>query len=303
MPALRALPPGWLGRPLLGWTRDRIRAYLARHGIRPVEDPSNRDPAPDRNHLRLRVLPAVAERWPGYRRAILGAAGWQRSAAGAVAMRARADWQRACRRSASGEALLSVREWLELDPRRGRAAIRHWCSLLGLDEPPGERTAAFREQCANARRDAQPMLDWPPAQLHAWRGRIWLDRKPLPPMDWSATWSDRRPLPLPAGGTLLWRGPAGAEDVPWHVGPAPPGARLRLRPGGHRRRAADLMREAGMPPWRRHALPALCVGGELVALGPDWIDADWARSVAPGEAPLAWRARPRGLLPSGVGTS
>jgi hypothetical protein len=63
------------------------------------------------------------------------------------------------------------------------------------------------------------------------------------------------------------------------------------------------MREAGMPPWRRHALPALCVGGELVALGPDWIDADWARSVAPGEAPLAWRARPRGLLPSGVGTS
>ena len=53
------------GRPLLGLRRSETRALVAAHGLTPVEDPSNADPAFRRNRVRAELLPlldAIAER-------------------------------------------------------------------------------------------------------------------------------------------------------------------------------------------------------------------------------------------------
>jgi tRNA(Ile)-lysidine synthase len=299
MAGLRPLPPGFLARPLLRCTRADILAYLEARGIEPVDDPSNRDPSFDRNYLRHRVLPTVAGRWPGYRSAVLRAADWQRSAAAAVDARARSDWQRTWTAAASGEALLALSQWLALEPNRACAVIRHWCSLHGLPEPPAPRLRDFRRQCLEARSDRQPLLDWPAAQLRAHRNALWLDRKPLPPDDWQLDWSPRAPAPLPAGGSLVLQGPRPRGlDGAWQLGPAPAGARLRPREGGRGRRVGELMREAGIPPWRRPALPALTIDGRLAAVATDWLDAAFSRQLSAAGARLEWRGRPRALLPS-----
>jgi tRNA(Ile)-lysidine synthase len=299
MAGLRPLPPGFLARPLLRCTRADILAYLEARGIEPVDDPSNRDPSFDRNYLRHRVLPAIARRWPGYRSAVLRAADWQRSAAAAVDARARSDWQRTWTAAASGEALLALSQWLALEPNRACAVIRHWCSLHGLPEPPTPRLRDFRRQCLEARSDRQPLLDWPAAQLRAHRNALWLDRKPLPPDDWQLDWSPRAPAPLPAGGSLVLQGPRPRGlDGAWQLGPAPAGARLRPREGGRGRRVGELLREAGIPPWRRPALPALTIDGRLAAVATDWLDAAFSRQLSAAGARLEWRGRPRALLPS-----
>ena len=55
---------GSLGRPLLGFTREQLRAQALAWKLAWLEDPSNQEPRHDRNYLRLHVLPALLARWP-----------------------------------------------------------------------------------------------------------------------------------------------------------------------------------------------------------------------------------------------
>jgi tRNA(Ile)-lysidine synthetase-like protein len=55
----------WLWRPLLNEPREVIEAYVAKLGLAPVEDPSNRDTALRRNALRHEVLPVLEMYFPG----------------------------------------------------------------------------------------------------------------------------------------------------------------------------------------------------------------------------------------------
>jgi tRNA(Ile)-lysidine synthase len=62
---LRGVLPvrGAVVRPLLGCTRDELRAFLAEHGERWVEDATNADLAQPRNRVRHELLPLLAQRY------------------------------------------------------------------------------------------------------------------------------------------------------------------------------------------------------------------------------------------------
>ena len=61
---------GIVVRPLLAHTREELRAYLRARGEAWREDPTNQDPALDRNFLRLFVFPLLEERFPAAKRAL-----------------------------------------------------------------------------------------------------------------------------------------------------------------------------------------------------------------------------------------
>lgn len=73
---LTALPPrdGQWVRPLIGWTRDEVRRELVRRGVPWRDDPTNLEPGPARNRIRLDVLPALALAHPGAERNLARAA-------------------------------------------------------------------------------------------------------------------------------------------------------------------------------------------------------------------------------------
>ena len=73
---LAALPPRdgrWI-RPLIDCSRDEVRRELASRGIGWRDDPTNLDPGPARNRIRLDVLPALAAAHPGAERNLARAA-------------------------------------------------------------------------------------------------------------------------------------------------------------------------------------------------------------------------------------
>ncbi|MGK7296826.1 MAG: tRNA lysidine(34) synthetase TilS [Candidatus Wenzhouxiangella sp. M2_3B_020] len=300
MRTLRAFGRGWLGRPLLEWNRNDIEAYLAEHELEPVSDPSNEECSPDRNYLRHRILPEIESRWPGYRASIRRVRGWQAAAANALDREAAADWRIAAERLPSGEPVLDVHRWLALPEHASYAVIRHWCTLAGLGSVPSDRLSEFREQCRAARADRQPLLDWEDAQLRRYRDRLWLDFKPETPRTWSAEWpSGKRTRSVPAGGYLEWTGPRpDSRSAAWRLAPPAAGERLRIGRGKPRRRVGDILRESGIPPWRRSALPALYIGDDLAAVCPEWPDAELAAWMAETNARLTWHERPPTLLPS-----
>lgn len=299
MRPLRRLAPGWLGRPLLAWSRAEILDYLRHHQIDYLRDPTNRDLSLDRNYLRHRVLPEIGRRWPGYRSSILQSSRWQAAAARSMNDDAERNLERLSRtRAGSGEATLDAAGWLALDPEQGFAVIRAWCTREAVGAPSTRPLREFRAQCTTARPDRQPVLDWPIGRLHAWRGRLWLDLEPAVPSDWRHEWLNSNRCPLPAGGSLVWSGVARSEiGNHWQLAAPPRGVRLQLQSDGAEKKLSELMREAGVPPWRRHAYPALSIDGRLCAVGVEWMDASFAKRLEQSGSRLEWQHRPATLIP------
>lgn len=296
--ARRRFRPGWLGRPLLGWSRADIEAVLADAGLRAVADPANLDRAHDRNFLRHDVMPLLEKRWPGYRSAIARTADRQRHAARVVRERAARDWAELARPRESGEWVIELGGWLARDAGAAIEVVREWCRRAELPPPASAGLEEFRSQCAQAAPDSQPKLAWPAGCLRAWSGRLWLDAGTAPIDSWRQDWIRAERIEVPAGGHLLLDPePPARFGRRWHISHLPPGARLRRRPDGPSQRVSELLRRAGLPPWRRRALPALFVDDVLRAVASDWLDHEFAEWLSASGGRLSWRGRPRTLLP------
>ena len=78
-------------RPWLGQPRTAIDAYVQRHRLQPVEDPSNDDPRLARNRLRLQVWPALTAAFGDAESTLAAAAQRAQEAAAALAELAAID--------------------------------------------------------------------------------------------------------------------------------------------------------------------------------------------------------------------
>ncbi|MCA1780392.1 MAG: tRNA lysidine(34) synthetase TilS, partial [Xanthomonadaceae bacterium] len=301
MRPLRRFGPGWLARPLLHWSRERILSYLTQHRLDYQMDPSNQDLSMDRNYLRHQVLPVIKQRWPAYRQSILQSRDWLAAAAAAVDERARDDFQALGHGPGHAPNTLNLPAWSALDDARALSVIRHWCRAEKLAAPPGPRLLSFRAQCRELAGDRQPLLDWCDGQLHAHAGRIWLDPKPQPGPTADTDWDWHHPCELACGGRLLVAGQR--PDIEhafgrhWRIGPPANGERLRTHSRRPRRTIAELLRHDGIPPWRRDAMPCLRIDGRLQAVGPDWLSVDLADWLARQGIKLTWQDRPDALKP------
>ena len=132
----------WLDRP-----REAIDAYVRRHRLAPVEDPSNADTRYARNRLRATVWPAFAAAFPQAEVALAASATRMQEAAQCLVELAQIDAT-----TVLGEGALQVEPWLALSAARRANLLRHWSGCWGaaglpetllqrlLDELPTART-------------------------------------------------------------------------------------------------------------------------------------------------------------------
>lgn len=287
MRAVRALGDAWQWRPLLSQPREALHAYAEAHGLAWIEDPSNALPDPDRNFLRLQLLPLMRQRWPH------AAASLARSAAlcaQADALLAAED--AALLRTHAGDDPRTLRvSALEALPAERRARLlRHWIRALGLPPLPANGIGQVETGLLDARADAEASFAWAGARVLRWRDFLHADRlrAPLPP-DWSTQWDGRAPLALPDGGRLLLRDDQGNAtstgfDSPVRVHARQGGERIVLPGRDHSHALKQVLQDRGVPPWRRAHLPLLSAAdGQLLAAA----DVAWA-------APLALWLKARG---------
>jgi tRNA(Ile)-lysidine synthase len=292
MPARAALGGGWLLRPLLGESRERLRAYARAEGIPWREDPMNEARELDRAYLRTELWPRVLERWPGAARTLARAAGHFAEAERLLELESRRDLT-----PIAGPGGLSVVGLRALSPERRRRALRLYLGALGLPPPPASRLRSFDALLA-ARADRNPHLAWTGAELHRYRGEL-LAFAPLPAAPEVPVLLDRG-VPAAWGGLghiEIAAGPDGSPGIdgaclPLRLARRRGGERLRLTATGSRRAVKDLLREAALPPWLRERLPLLYQGERCVGLvtprGP-WLDLEVRRERG---LVLAWRNAP-----------
>ncbi|HUF71991.1 MAG TPA: tRNA lysidine(34) synthetase TilS [Gammaproteobacteria bacterium] len=279
------LGPGWLARPLLGFSRAEIEAEAERQGLGWLEDPSNADTRFDRNFLRAKVLPALRERWPK--------AGF----AAARLARQMVEADTVLSEVAAGD--LAAADELERipvdlleslsEPRRGNA-LRHAVRALGLPLPSATQLAELM-RVLDARDDAEVVVGWPGAEARVFRRRLYLKTpghaEPPQPgrIDKSCAFrfaDGELRLVAADGYGIPDRWARGGLTVAFRRG----GERFRPNGSRHHKTLKHWFQEAGIVPWMRPAVPLLYHERQLVAVGDLCLADDLPQS--PADAPF-WR--------------
>jgi tRNA(Ile)-lysidine synthase len=296
MPELARWGPGWLGRPLLSFTRAELLAYARTEGLPTLDDPGNRDLRFDRNFLRRRVLPVMAERWPSAV-ATLTRAGRQQARSGQL-LDELAGLDAAA--VLAGDGALALTALRRLPPVRQANLIRFWLRGRHLPVPSEAQLERLLADLLQARADAQPAVRWPGVEVRRYRDRIYA-MPPFTPVDpnLDLAWDLAQPLTLPDGNGWLV-----AEPGPGGLAPARcegQGLRVRYRQGGERCRPAGatmtrplkkLLQEAAVPPWQRWRWPLLFCADRLVAVAGLWVCEPFAAPPSAVGMQLRWHHAP-----------
>lgn len=284
----RAFGTGWLWRPLLAIPRSTLLAYAQAHGLRWIEDGSNRDLDADRNFLRHRVLPLLRERWPRADAAFARSAGLCADAAGLLEAED-ARWLAQCR--TADPRVLSATALARLPVARRARVLRRWIDGLGLPPLPAEGIKRIEADLLRARPDADAAFAWAHAAIRRWRDLLHaaMRRDPLAD-DYEAAWDGQAPLPLPTGDVLVLEGCDAFEAV-CRVHARRGGERITLPGRTHSHALKHVLQELGVPPWERERLPLLSDhAGRLLAAGDLVLADDFDRWLRARGARLAWRA-------------
>ena len=254
LPAQRMLGRKLLTRPFITTSRSDIQAWASAHQLHWIEDESNADVRFRRNFIRHRVLPVIAEAFPGVTDVLSRTAAHLGEQAELLNRLAELE-AHACRDS---EGCLSVAQLQQLPEPAVRNILRHALFKAGLQIPGASRLTTFSTQLMSARADSEVLVRMGAVGLHVWRDQIWVDRAmnlPVPPASdigsVSSAWPD---------GTLTIHDLTDGQDI--RVQPL--GHGQRFQPAGRCRDAvSELLRAQGVPPWVRPRLPCLWLRDRL----------------------------------------
>ena len=263
----RAFGPSLLARPFLDLSRSVLEQFVRARGLRWLEDPANADDNFDRNFLRTRVRPVLAERWPAATATLARSARWQRAVARQEALEEAALLEGTGPLEALPVAMLT-------DAPADRAArlLRSWIRARGVPVPPAAALQRLLDEALPAGSDRQPVIRWGDWALRRHRHALFLTAAVLPRPIELKSWRWTETLCLP-GGRLnavqgLGDGVALAAIRGKHLDVrARRGGERLLRVGDpHHRSLKHLWQCAGVPPWERGQTPLLYLEGNLVAV-------------------------------------
>ena len=171
---LSAMPAGvdrqgihW-ARPWLAQPREAIEAYVRRHHLKPLEDPSNRDPRWARNRIRLQVWPALQAAFADAEVALAAVA--QRAQEAQAVLTEVASLDLAGLVDEAGG--LQVAGWRALSPGRQANALRAWwLSQAGQGMP----ATLLRRLLGEVKAGGSSSGEWPAQgeqQCVLYRGRL-----------------------------------------------------------------------------------------------------------------------------------
>ena len=248
---------GGLVRPLRGFERAQILAYAQWRGLAWREDESNAEPRFLRNRIRHEVLPQLGEVFGPQAHAHLLAFA-ERAAEDASLLDELVEALLAGLQlpDAAGRMRFSLPHWRELDPRLQRLCLRQLLysarradhSPQRLDAADWQRLAEFTLTAAAGRSMPIGGGGW----LRVGRHELELELGPREPAEF-----ELRLDSLPSPGAVLNLGEQTAYfdadqlRFPLRLRSLLPGDRMRPVEQRGLRRLVDILREAGVPNWRR----------------------------------------------------
>ncbi|MDG1818661.1 MAG: tRNA lysidine(34) synthetase TilS [Porticoccaceae bacterium] len=283
IPVTRPLGLGKLLRPLLSWPKASLQRWAAEKQLGWIEDESNQQEQFDRNYLRHRVVPALAERWPDYIQGITRSAQHSLEADQLAESVAWTDLEDMDVRPERAGLSLSLEHFNQLEPLRQRNLLRYWPSFYMLAPLSQNFVEEVINSLVSAREDSEPKVVRGNIQFCRYRDRLYLlnlSGRPKVADDACLYWHSDELLVLP-DGTSLSAEPVRGEGLRIDDVSA---LTLRFRQGGERCQPAGrdrsnslkkLLQEYALEPWWRERIPLFYIDEQLVAVGDLWVCQGW----------------------------
>jgi tRNA(Ile)-lysidine synthase len=262
-------------RPLLEITRAQLEAYVERHGLTVVQDPSNADTRLARNAVRRLVVPQLARIRGGFRKSAARSIELVAEAAELLDELAREGLD-ACTEGAPA-GMLRIDRLQALAPARRALVLRAWMNTQGIEAPSRARLrealAQALQPLAGGGKDGRMLVRFGPHQLRRHRGLLSLR---VPPTVSRARarvhWRGEPEVAVPGwGGVLRFCAadgdgfdPAWLREQPLEIRARTGGERLKPHPTRPSKRLKQLYQEAGVPEFERAALPLLWRDDRLI---------------------------------------
>ncbi|MEV4782871.1 tRNA lysidine(34) synthetase TilS [Burkholderia sp. LMU1-1-1.1] len=303
-PDLLANPDVVMVRPLLPASRKQLAAYVSEHGISHIDDESNDDPRFARNALRHKVMPALAEAFPGFQERFARSAQHAQSAQRLLTELAQQDLAMCL----DGDCIVIAR-LRTLSTDRGYNLLRYWFGTRGLRMPSAAWLSEMLTQLLEARDGAQLLVTHPDCHVRRHRDRLHLTPK-LADLEGtredefdqspgtSFAWNGEREMAFPAYGGVLHFDLAdtGAGlDPEWLRGQK---LVIEFRKGGERLKPAHNRptrglkyhyQALGIPAWERGRLPLVRADKQMLFAAGIGMDCNQLGEGA-GRITLRWQA-------------
>ncbi|USX12454.1 tRNA lysidine(34) synthetase TilS [Oxalobacteraceae bacterium OTU3CAMAD1] len=269
-PDLLANPDLVMVRPLLPASRKQLAAYVAEHGISHINDESNDDPRFARNALRHKVMPALADAFPGFQERFARSAQHAQSAQRLLTELAQQDLAMCL----DGDCIV-IAKLRTLSTDRSYNLLRYWFGTRDLRMPSAAWLSEMLTQLLEARDGAQLLVTHPDCHVRRHRDRLHLTPK-LADLEGtredefdqtpgtSFVWTGESAMAFPAYGGVLHFDVADAGaglDPEWLRGQK---LVIEFRRGGERLKPAHNRptrglkyhyQALGIPAWERGRLP------------------------------------------------
>lgn len=262
-----------LARPLLDCTREELQQLVRDNQLSHIDDESNLDTRYARNVLRLKIMPLLAQYFPGYQARFARTAHHAQSNLALIEQLAQQDFE-LCRVNPA-IAHLDVARLQTLPDARIDHVLRYWITLHHVQMPSTARLAEMRKQLLHARDDAQVCIRHGDIELHRYRQQLsisTLTREAPAPQQF--VWQGEASIPFPAFGGVMHFDPVEPEQFgikrSWllaqqlEMRPRQGGERLKLAPNRPTRDMKSHYQSLGIPYWQRERLPFIFTGKELL---------------------------------------
>jgi len=289
MPQARELSKGILLRPLLDYSREKIRDYALSESLSWVEDESNKSNKYDRNFLRNRIIPELITRWPGALKTMQRAARHQAEARSLINEISGSDLDVVCE---SIYTKVDISRFNNLSGIRKKNVLRAWIKKNKLDMPDAQIIEKIIAEVIHANTDRNPCVKWKGGEIRRYRGYLYIMKLlPAHDVDLNKRWDLDESLKLTSGYLKAVSGKGSgikkdmlSNDI----------VEIRYRQGGEQIRPSGrvethelkkLFQAQGILPWLRDRIPLIYHKNELIAVADLWVESKYAAT----EDEAAWQ--------------
>jgi len=274
MDECRAFASGYIGRPLLSFSKEQLIDYAKANGLSWVEDESNFNEEYDRNYLRNSVMPLLEARWPHF------AKRWQQTALACQQADQMShdlsllDLERCDEQKERGGYSLCFASLCLMPRYRRHNLLRNWVRSRGYSIMEHKHLHEVEKQFIESSASGAE-VQWSGTALRLYGERLYLTRPGN--TEWQhhpLHWSGDRTLELPDGSQLHQqptvgglRKANGGFEIRWREG----GERCQPQDRAHSQTLKKLLQEYGLEPWLRDRVPLIYNNDMLVAVGDLWV--------------------------------
>lgn len=268
MQSSRPVGSARLFRPLLELSKEAILAYARAHDLRWIDDDSNQNIDFDRNFLRHRLLPMIAERFPSAADALVQAADRDGEFVQLVDSKAESDLA-AIQDSDGG---IDLNGLLMLTPQEQMMVLRFRVKQCSESQPTRKALLRFLGSLGDDEM-RPPCLYWQGLGYEVFDGKLHLIRDHRSTTLVEDSLSLTEPFKIGEGEltnkSVKGKGVLLPDKCQLTVKPRQGGERIRL---GRNKTLKNLLQERRVPHWLRARLPLVYVDNKLVCIPavPEW---------------------------------